>query len=153
MDVVRKDRTRLRWLRRTLLDALQVKAGISGVLQQLMVEVRQQVTTATTLTKIAKPEELKAEVRISETQTRDVLVGQAVDIDTHNGIVKGRVARLDPAVVNGTVQVEVKLEGALPKGARPDLSVEGTIEIDRLENVLHVARPVGSRPESRISLF
>lgn len=140
-------------LRRTQLDALKVKAGTNGVLQQLPVEVGQPVTMATTLAKIAKPDELKAELQISETQTRDIQVGQVVDIDTRNGIVKGRVARIDPAVVSGTVLVEVKLEGALPKGARPELSVEGTIIIDRLENVLHVGRPVGSRPNSQISLF
>ena len=140
-------------LRRTQLDALKVKAGVDGVLQHLPVEVGQQVTMATTLAKIAKPDELKAELQISETQTRDIQVGQIVDIDTRNGIVKGRVARINPAVVSGTVLVEVKLEGALPKGARPELSVEGTIVIDRLENVLHVDRPVGSRPNSLVSLF
>jgi len=140
-------------LRRTQLDALEVKAGTDGVLQQLMVEVGQQVTMATTLAKIAKPEELKAELQISETQTRDVLVGQPVSIDTRSGIVEGKVARIDPAVVSGTVLVEVRLEGPLPRGARPELSVEGTIIIDRLENVLHVDRPVGSRPNKQISLF
>ena len=140
-------------LRRTLLDSLQVNAGTSGVLQQVMVEVGQQVSMATTLAKIAKPGELKAELQISETQMRDVTVGQPVDVDTRNGIVKGRVARIDPSVVAGTVLVEVTLEGELPKGARSDLSVEGTIEIDRLDDVLYVARPVASRPESSITLF
>ena len=140
-------------LRRTQLDALRVKAGTEGVLQQLMVEVGQQVTMATTLAKIAKPDELKAELQISETQTKDIQVGQVVNIDTRNGIVEGRVARIDPSVVSGTVLVEVRLEGALPKGARPELSVEGTIVIDRLENVLHVDRPVGSRSNTLISLF
>lgn len=140
-------------LRRTQRDALKVKAGTDGVLQQLMVEVGQQVTTATTLAKVAKPDELKAELRISETQIRDIQVGQVVNIDTRNGIVEGRVARIDPVVVSGTVRVEVRLVGALPKGARPELSVEGTVVIDRLENVLHVDRPVGSRSNTLISLF
>lgn len=140
-------------LRRTQRDALKVKAGTDGVLQQLMVEVGQQVTTATTLAKVAKHDELKAELRISETQTRDIQVGQVVNIDTRNGIVEGRVARIDPVVVSGTVRVEVRLVGALPKGARPELSVEGTVVIDRLENVLHVDRPVGSRSNTLISLF
>lgn len=140
-------------LRRTQRDALKVKAGTDGVLQQLTVEVGQQVTTATTLAKVAKPDDLKAELRISETQIRDIQVGQVVNIDTRNGIVEGRVARIDPVVVSGTVRVEVRLVGALPKGARPELSVEGTIVIDRLENVLHVDRPVGSRSNTLISLF
>lgn len=140
-------------LRRTQRDALKVKAGTDGVLQQLTVEVGQQVTTATTLAKVAKPDELKAELRISETQIRDIQVGQVVNIDTRNGIVEGRVARIDPVVVSGTVRVEVRLVGALPKGARPELSVEGTVVIDRLENVLHVDRPVGSRSNTLISLF
>lgn len=140
-------------LRRTQRDALKVKAGTDGVLQQLMVEVGQQVTTATTLAKVAKHDELKAELRIPETQTRDIQVGQVVNIDTRNGIVEGRVARIDPVVVSGTVRVEVRLVGALPKGARPELSVEGTVVIDRLENVLHVDRPVGSRSNTLISLF
>lgn len=140
-------------LRRGQRDALKVKAGTDGVLQQLMVEVGQQVTTATTLAKVAKHDELKAELRISETQTRDIQVGQVVNIDTRNGIVEGRVARIDPVVVSGTVRVEVRLVGALPKGARPELSVEGTVVIDRLENVLHVDRPVGSRSNTLISLF
>lgn len=140
-------------LRRTQRDALKVKAGTDGVLQQLTVEVGQQVTTATTLAKVAKPDDLKAELRISETQIRDIQVGQVVNIDTRNGIVEGRVARIDPVVVSGTVRVEVRLVGALPKGARPELSVEGTVVIDRLENVLHVDRPVGSRSNTLISLF
>lgn len=140
-------------LRRTQRDALKVKAGTDGVLQQLTVEVGQQVTTATTLAKVAKPDELKAELRISETQIRDIQVGQVVNIDTRNGIVEGRVARINPVVVSGTVRVEVRLVGALPKGARPELSVEGTVVIDRLENVLHVDRPVGSRSNTLISLF
>jgi multidrug efflux pump subunit AcrA (membrane-fusion protein) len=140
-------------LRRRQLDDLQVKAGASGVLQQLMVEVGQQVTTATTLARVARPDQLKAELQVAETQMRDVQVGQSVSIDTRNGIIQGRVARIDPAVVNGAVKVEVTLEGELPKGARPDLSVEGVIEIERLNDVLHVARPVGSRPETRIGLF
>lgn len=140
-------------LRRDQLEALHVKAGTVGALQQLLVEVGQPVTTATTLAKIGRPDELKAELEVSETQMRDVQVGQPVEIDTWNGVVQGRVARIDPAVVAGTVTVEVTLEGALPKGARPDLSVEGVIEIERLADVLHVGRPVGARPETSISLF
>ena len=140
-------------LRRGQCEALHVKAGTAGALQQLLVEVGQPVTTATTLAKIGRPDELKAELLVSETQMRDVQVGQSVDIDTRNGVVQGRVARIDPAVVASTVTVEVTLEGALPKGARPDLSVEGVIEIERLADVLHVGRPVGARPETGISLF
>ena len=140
-------------LRQTQLDALLVKAGTEGVLQQLMVEIGQQVTMATTLAKIAKPNELKAELQISETQMRDIQVGQTVEIDTRNGIVEGRVSRIDPSVIAGTVLVEVKLSGDLPKGARPELSIEGTVIIDRLANVLHMDRPVGSRENTQITLF
>ena len=140
-------------LRQTQLDALTVRAGTDGVLQQVMVEVGQQVTTASTLAKVARVDELKAELGILETQARDVQVGQNVSIDTRNGIVKGKVERVDPAVVNGNVKVEVTLEGKLPKGARPDLSVEGTVELERLPDVLHVTRPVGSQDNTNITLF
>jgi len=140
-------------LRRQQLDALDVKAGTSGVLQQLMVEVGQQVTLATTLAKVARPDELEAELRIQETQMQDVQVGQQARIDTRNGIIDGRVARIDPSVVAGTVTVAVTLEGPLPKGARPDLSVAGTIEIERLADVLYVGRPVGSQSDTRVTLF
>jgi len=140
-------------LRQTQLDALLVKAGTDGVLQQLMVEVGQQVTMATTLARIAKPDELKAELQISETQMRDIQIAQSVDIDTRNGIVEGQVSRIDPSVVAGTVLVEVKLTGELPRGARPELSVEGTVIIDRLDDVLHMDRPVASRENTQISLF
>src|SRR6185436_13389084 len=96
---------------------------------------------------------LKAEIRIAETQAKDILIGQVAAIDTRNGIIPGRVTRVDPSVQNGTVTVDVKLEGPLPRGARPDLSVDGTIELERLENVLYVGRPVQGQPESTVGLF
>lgn len=140
-------------LRRRQLEGLTVRAGIDGVLQQLPVEVGQRVTPGTTLAKIAEPSRLMAEIRIAETQVRDVQVGQSVSIDTRNGLVAGRVIRVDPAVQNGTVTVDVALEGPLPKGARPDLSVDGTIELERLENVLYVGRPAFGQEKSAVGIF
>src|SRR6185503_17099991 len=126
--------------------ALQVRAGIGGVLQQIgdtvTLQVGQRVTPSATLAKIVQPTKLKAEIKIAETQAKDILIGQVAIIDTRNGLIPGKVVRVDPAVVNGTVTVDVKLEGALPKGARPDLSVDGTVELERLEDVLYVGRPV-----------
>ena len=142
-----------RKLRRSQLDALTVRAGIDGVLQQLPVEAGQRVTAGTTLAKIAEPSHLMAEVRIAETQARDVQIGQKASIDTRNGIVPGRVIRIDPAVSNGTVTVDVALEGALPKGARPDLSVDGMIELERLANVLFVGRPAFGQEQSSVGMF
>jgi HlyD family secretion protein len=140
-------------LRYSQVAALQVRAGVRGVLQQLPVEVGQKVAAGTILAKIAQPERLKAELKIPETQAKDIQLGQPANIDTHNGLVTGKVSRIDPAVNNGTVTVDVALTSALPAGARPDLSVDGTIELERLENILFVSRPIQGQPQSTISLF
>ena len=140
-------------LRRRQLADLAVKAGISGVLQEVPVEVGQRVTPGTILARVARPDELKAELRIAETQAKDVQVGQKAMIDTRNGIVEGQVSRIDPAVQQGTVTVDVTLTGELPRGARPDLSVDGTIEIERLVDVLFVGRPTYGQPNSTVGLF
>lgn len=132
---------------------LHVRAGISGVLQTLEVEAGQRVTPGTNIARVARPDELMAELRIAETQAKDIRVGQTVSIDTRNGVVEGRVSRIDPAVQNGTVQVDVEITGELPPGARPDLSVDGTILIERLENVLHVGRPAYGQAGSTLRLF
>ncbi len=133
--------------------ALKVRAGIDGVLQQVPVEEGQQVTPGTILAKVAQPDKLKAELRIAETQAKDVEVGQKATIDTRNGLIEGEVIRVDPAVQEGTVQVDVALIGPLPKGARPDLSVDGTVELERLEDILYVGRPAYGQAESTIGLF
>jgi HlyD family secretion protein len=147
----------LRDLRQRQVDNLRVRAGIDGVLTQLgdreVLQSGQRVTPGATLAKVVVPSRLKAEVRIAETQARDVALGQLASIDTRNGVVTGRVVRVDPAVLNGTVLVEVKLEGPLPRGARPDLSVEGTIELERLDDVVYVGRPVQGQPDSTVGLF
>jgi HlyD family secretion protein len=140
-------------LKRKQVTELTVRAGTEGVLQQMPVEVGQRVTPGTILAKVAQPSKLKAEIRIPETQAKDVALGQPAEVDTHNGIIQGRVARIDPAALNGNVTVDIKLEGALPAGARPDLSVEGVIELERLKDVLYVQRPVAGQPNSIISLF
>jgi HlyD family secretion protein len=137
----------LQRLRREQLTGLQVRAGITGVLQRLgddqPLRIGQHVAAGAPLARIANQTKLKAEVKIAETQAKDVQLGQAAAIDTRNGIVAGHVARIDPAVQNGTVTVDVALDGPLPAGARPDLSVDGTITLERLDDVLHVGRPVG----------
>jgi HlyD family secretion protein len=140
-------------LRRTQVSALKVRAGIDGVLQQMPVEVGQEATPGTTLAKVAQPRKLKAELRIAETQAKDIEIGQKASIDTRNGVIEGEVSRVDPAVLEGTVTVDVALLGELPKGARPDLSVDGTIEIERLEDVLYVGRPAYGQADSTIGLF
>jgi HlyD family secretion protein len=140
-------------LRRRQAEALKVRAGIAGVLQQVPVQEGQQVAAGTNLARVAKPGELMAELRISETQVKDILHGQQVRVDTRNGVVAGQVVRIDPAVQNGTVLVEVEFTEALPASARPDLSVDGTIEIERLQNVLYVGRPAYGQPESEVRLF
>lgn len=133
--------------------ALQVRAGIDGVLQQLPVEVGQRVAAGTNLAKVAQPLPLKAELRVAETQARDIAPGQLVVVDTRNGTVQGRVTRVDPAVQNGTIGVDVGFDGALPKGARPDLTVDGVIELERLENVLYAGRPVQGSDGATVGLF
>ena len=135
------------------LAALQVRPGFAGVLQQVPVEVGQQVAPGQNLARVADPARLKAELRIAETQAKDIEIGQPALIDTRNGIIEGRVSRKDPAAVNGTVTVDVALTGALPRGAVPDLSVDGTIELERLENVLYVGRPAFGQELSTVGLF
>jgi multidrug resistance efflux pump len=126
---------------RSMVNSMVVRAGSDGVLQELPLEVGQWAISGALLAKVVQPERLKAVLRIPETQAKDVTIGQPASIDTRNGIVKGHVMRIDPASLNGTVTVDVTLDGALPRGARPDLSVDGTIELERLDNVLHVGRP------------
>ncbi|MGE3577963.1 MAG: efflux RND transporter periplasmic adaptor subunit [Vicinamibacterales bacterium] len=140
-------------LKQQQVDDLQVKAGVDGVLQVVPVEVGQQVTPGTNLARVANPAHLKAELKIAETQAKDVLVGQVASVDTHNGVIEGRVLRIDPSVQNGTVTVDVALTGELPKGARPDLSVDGTIELERLSEVVYVGRPAFGQEASTVSLF
>lgn len=142
-----------RELRKRQADALHVRAGIAGVLQRVPLEEGQQVAAGTNLARVARPGELMAELRIAETQAKDVTLDQPVRVDTRNGIVEGRVLRVDPAVQNGSVQVDVELTGKLPSGARPDLSVDGTIEIERLPDVLYVGRPAFGQPDSEVRLF
>lgn len=134
-------------------ESLKVRAGIGGVLQQVSVEEGQRVTLGANIARVAQPDDLQAELRVPETQARDVQIGQRVTIDTRNGLVEGIVARVDPAVQAGTVQVDVELIGELPRGARPDLSVDGTIELERLERVVHVGRPAYGQPNSTVGLF
>jgi HlyD family secretion protein len=143
----------LQELRQGQVRALAVTAGISGILQEVTVEPGQRVAPGTVLARVAQPESLKAELRIPETQAKDVTVGQKAAIDTRNGIVPGRVTRIDPAARQGTVLVDVELTGQLPAGARPDLSVDGTIEIERLPDVLFVGRPAFGQPGEQVGLF
>ncbi len=140
-------------LKKSQVDALHVRAGIDGVLQLVPVDVGQHVTPGTNLARVADPKKLKAEIKIAETQAKDVLIGQTASVDTRNGIVTGHVSRVDPSVQNGTVTVDVQFDGLLPDGARPDLSVDGTVELENLKNVLYVGRPVHGASQSTISLF
>jgi HlyD family secretion protein len=140
-------------LRRSQVDSLHLRAGIDGVLQQVPVEVGQRVAAGTNLARVARPDKLKAEVRIPETQAKDVVAGQKATVDTRNGVVAGRVIRVDPAVQNGTVTVDIGLTGDLPPGARPDLTVDGTIELERLADAVFVGRPAMGQPQSTIGLF
>lgn len=140
-------------LKQKQMDALSVRAGISGVLVELDHQVGEHVDTGATLAKVVQPDQLKASLKIAETQARDIQIDQPAEIDTHNGVITGKVMRIDPAVVNGTVTVDVELSGALPLGARPDLSVDGTIDLDRMANVLYVGRPAFGNENSTISLF
>ena len=140
-------------LKKGQVDALHVRAGLNGVLSAVSVEVGQQVAPGTNLVRVADPSRLKATIQIPETQAKDVQIGQKASIDTHNGIVQGHVTRIDAAVVNGTVAVDVIFDGPQPPGARPDLSVDGTIEIERLPDILYVGRPVQGQPNSTVGLF
>ncbi len=140
-------------LKQREVDALNVRAGIEGVLVQMPLQIGQHVPVGTELAQIIQPDQLKAELQIAETQAHDVQIGQPAEIDTHNGVVPGTVTRINPAVVNGTVTVDVRLDGSLPQGARPDLSVDGTVDLQRLNEVLYVGRPAFGNENSTISLF
>ena len=144
-------------LKREQVAALKVRPGIDGVLQQIgdreMLQAGQRMMPGATLAKVVQPTKLKAEIKIAETQAKDLLLGQSATIDTHNGLVPGEVMRIDPAAQNGTVTVDIMLTGPLPKGARPDMNVEGTILLERLQNVLYVGRPINGQPESTVGLF
>jgi len=134
-------------------DALRVRPGVPGILQVVPVDVGQQVTVGTNLARVVNPSRLMAEVKVPETQAKDVQIGQRASIDTHNGVVSGRVTRIDPSVLNGTVTVDVAIDGPLPTGSRPDLSVDGTIELERLDNVLYVGRPAFGDENTSTTLF
>jgi len=140
-------------LKHSQVEQLKVRAGFAGVLQVVPVEVGQQVAPGTNLARVANPTRLQAELKIAETQAKDVQIGQRASIDTRNGVVDGKVVRIDPSVQNGTVTVDVAMDGPLPKGARPDLSVDGTIELERLDNVLFVGRPAFGQEQSTVGLF
>jgi len=140
-------------LRRSEATGLRVRAGVAGVLQEVPVQVGQRIGPGTNLARVVDPTRLKAQIQITETQVKDVVIGQKADIDTRNGITPGRVTRIDPAARNGTVTVDVALEGALPRGARPDMTVDGTIELERLDNIMHVGRPAFGQELAKVSLF
>jgi len=140
-------------LKRSQVAALKVKAGTNGIMTELLVEVGQRVVAGTALARITQPWKLKAELKIAETQAKDIAIGQEAQIDTRNGIIPGKVSRIDPSVINGTRTVDVRLTAALPPGAVPDLSVDGTIEVENLSDVVYVGRPVFGQPNSTITLF
>ena len=140
-------------LRVQQLDDLRVKSAMDGVLQQVPVEVGAQVGPGTNLARVANPTKLKAEVRIAETQTKDIRIGQQAEVDTRNGVIKGRVSRIDPAATGGTVGVDITLEEELPAAARPDMSVDGTITLEKLDNVVYVGRPAFGQEHSKVQLF
>ena len=140
-------------LRQEQVSDLQVTAGVTGVLQEVPLDEGQSVTPGTNLARVGDPKRLKAELRIAETQARDIQIGQPAAVDTRNGFIPGHVVRIDPAVQNGTVTVDVALDGELPRGARPDLTVDGTIELERLEDIIFVGRPVFGQENSVVSLF
>jgi HlyD family secretion protein len=140
-------------LKRNQVDQLKVRAGIDGVLQEVDVEEGQRVTAGAILAKVADPKKLKAVLQIAETQMKDVRIGMDATVDTRNGVIPGRVIRIDPAALNGTVGVDVELMGALPQGARPELSVDGVIELERLADVVYMDRPVSGEPGSTIGIF
>jgi HlyD family secretion protein len=134
-------------------ESLHVRAGSAGVVQEMLVEEGQRIALGANIARVARPDDLQAELRVPETQARDVQLGQLVHVDTRNGIVDGKVIRIDPAVQSGTVQVDVEITGELPRGARPDLSVDGTIEIERLPSVVYTGRPAYGQPNSTVTLF
>ncbi|MGD0957211.1 MAG: efflux RND transporter periplasmic adaptor subunit [Candidatus Acidiferrales bacterium] len=140
-------------LKKSQVEQLHVRAGVDGILQELDVDVGQQVAQGAPLAKVSQPNQLKAALQIAETQAKDIQIGQKASVDTHNGVIPGHVMRIDPSVANGTRTVDVKLDGPLPQGAVPDLSVEGTVEIERLTDVLYVGRPVHGDANSTVGLF
>jgi HlyD family secretion protein len=140
-------------LRKDELDALSVRSSMNGVLSALPVEVGAQVNPGFNLARVADPTKLKAEIRVAETQAKDVVPGLPAIVDTRNGEVKGKVSRVDPSVVNGTVTVDILISDDLPRGARPDLSVDGTIELERLDNVVYVGRPAFGQERSQVGIF
>jgi HlyD family secretion protein len=140
-------------LNKSQVETLGVRAGTSGVLQQMQVEVGQQVTPGTNLARVVEPQHLKAELRIAETQAKDIKLGLQAGIDTRNGVIQGHVSRIDPAAQQGTVTVDVALDEQLPEGARPDLTVDGTIELERLSDVVYVGRPAFGQSQSTVSMF
>jgi HlyD family secretion protein len=150
----RLDQARNTYQRRTdQVASLKVLAGLEGVLQEVPVEEGQRVELGTSIARVARPDDLQAELRIPETQARDVQIGQRVDVDTRNGVIEGYVTRIDPAVQSGTVLVDVELKGPLPRGARPDLSVDGTIEIERVDRAVFTGRPASGQADTTIGLF
>jgi HlyD family secretion protein len=156
---VKQDQLRADYeLKKSRVDQLKVRAGFDGMLQQLPsplmpVEVGQKVTAGTPLGKVAQPSKLKAELKIAETQVKDITIGLPAAVDTRNGVIEGHVSRIDPSIINGTVTVDVKLEGQLPPGARPDLSVDGTIQIEKLDDVLYVGKPVFGQENATVQVF
>jgi len=141
-------------MRKRQIDELKIRAGVSGVLQQVSIEGGQRIAAGAPVAKVAEPGHLKAQLRVAETQAKDILVGQIASLDILNAMIPGRVVHIDPAAIQGTVTVDVQLEGELPKGARPDLSVYGTIEIERLNNVLYVTpRPANGQQDATVQLF
>ncbi|HTM42287.1 MAG TPA: efflux RND transporter periplasmic adaptor subunit [Terriglobales bacterium] len=149
---IEQDRA-LAQLKQTQVQNLTVRAGIRGVLQEQPLKVGQWVTPGTTLAKVVQPDHLKAELKIPETQAKDIQLNLPASVDTHNGVIAGHVMRIDPAVYNGTVTVDVMLDDPLPPGARPDLSVDGTIDLERLSNVLYVGRPAFGQENSTVGMF
>ena len=151
---VQVDKLRATWERKKQqVRELVIRAGTTGVLQEITLQVGQRIQPGAVLAKVARPDNLKAELKISETQAKDILLGQKASIDTRNGIIPAHVVRIDPNVVNGTRTVDCALDGPLPTGAVPDLSVDGTVEFERLEDVLYIGRPVFGQPNSQVSLF
>jgi HlyD family secretion protein len=153
-QVARLDQLRAAYdVKKRQIEELNIRAGVSGVLQQLSIEAGQNIAAGATIAKVAEPGHLKAQLRIAETQAKDLVIGQVASIDTRNSIIPGHVIHIDPAAVQGTVTVDVRLDGEVPKGARPDQSVDGTIEIDRLTDVLFVGRPANGQANSSVQLF
>lgn len=140
-------------LRRSEATGLKIRAGVAGVLQEVPVQVGQRIGPGTNLARVVDPTRLKAQVQVAETQVKDVVIGLKAEVDTRSGITPGHVVRIDPAARNGTVTVDIALDGALPRGARPDMSVDGTIELERLDNILYVGRPAFGQEQQKMSLF